>query len=60
MFFKGCFKVYSMRQITRSYVVIDEISSTFRWFFTIICFVTAKQNTFETSAYHLMISFKKL
>ena len=45
MFFKGCFKVYSMRQITRSYVVIDEISSTFRWFFTIICFVTAKRIT---------------
>jgi len=30
MFFKVCFKVYSMRKIARTYAVIDESSSIFR------------------------------
>jgi len=60
MFFKVCLKVYSMRQITRRFVVIDEIGSIFRYFFTIIYFVTAKQNNFETSDNQIIISVIKL
>ena len=60
MFFKVCLKVYSVRQITRRFVVIDEIGSIFRYFFTIIYFVTAKQNNFETSDNQIIISVIKL